>query len=130
MSKHSVYTLQISISIHKLNGTRCLFTRYQSFKGKKQTPFFYATRTFRDPGYSVVDIATGYGLDDRKSEFQSQYGQEFPLLQIGNGVHPTSDPLGTGGSFPGVKRPGREADHSLPARAAVKKTWIYTSTRP
>jgi hypothetical protein len=27
----------------------------------------------------------------------------------------------------GVKRPGREADHSPPTNAEVKKTWIYTS---
>jgi hypothetical protein len=31
---------------------------------------------------------------------------------------------------PGVKRPGREADHSPPTSAEVKKTWIYTSTPP
>jgi hypothetical protein len=30
----------------------------------------------------------------------------------------------------GVKRPGREADHSSPASAKVKKMWIYTSTLP
>jgi hypothetical protein len=29
---------------------------------------------------------------------------------------------------PGVKRPGREADHSPPSSAEVKKTWRYTST--
>jgi hypothetical protein len=28
----------------------------------------------------------------------------------------------------GVKRPGREADHSPPTSAKVKNTWIYTST--
>jgi hypothetical protein len=31
---------------------------------------------------------------------------------------------------PGVKRPGREADHSPPARAEVKKMWLYTSISP
>jgi hypothetical protein len=31
---------------------------------------------------------------------------------------------------PGVKRLGREADHSPSASANVKKTWIYTSTAP
>jgi hypothetical protein len=31
--------------------------------------------------------------------------------------------LGTRGSFPGVKRPGREADHSPPSSAAVKE-WV------
>jgi hypothetical protein len=38
--------------------------------------------------------------------------------------------MGTGGSSPGVKRPKREADHSPPTSAEVKKTWIYTSTPP
>jgi hypothetical protein len=42
----------------------------------------------------------------------------------------TSYPKGIGGSFPGVKRPGREADHSPPASTEVKKMWIYTSTPP
>jgi hypothetical protein len=32
--------------------------------------------------------------------------------------------------FPGIKRLGREADHSPPASAEVKKMWIYTSTPP
>jgi hypothetical protein len=32
--------------------------------------------------------------------------------------------------LPGIKRPGRETDHSPPASAEVKKTWIYTSTPP
>jgi hypothetical protein len=31
---------------------------------------------------------------------------------------------------PGVKRPEREAFHSPPASAEVKKMWIYTSTPP
>jgi hypothetical protein len=31
---------------------------------------------------------------------------------------------------PEVKRPGREADHSPPTSAEVKKMWIYTSTPP
>jgi hypothetical protein len=30
-----------------------------------------------------------------------------------------------GAVFPGLKRPGREADHSPPASAKVKKMWIY-----
>jgi hypothetical protein len=31
-----------------------------------------------------------------------------------------------GALFPGVKQQGREADHSPPASAEVKKMWIYT----
>jgi hypothetical protein len=30
----------------------------------------------------------------------------------------------------GVKRPRREADHSLPSTAEVKNAWSYTSTQP
>jgi hypothetical protein len=41
---------------------------------------------------------------------------------------PISYPMGIGGFSPGVKR--READHSSPASAEVKKKWIYTSTPP
>jgi hypothetical protein len=35
-----------------------------------------------------------------------------------------------GALFPGVKRPGREADHSPPASAEAKKNWIYTTSPP
>jgi hypothetical protein len=31
---------------------------------------------------------------------------------------------------PGVKRPGRDADHSPPSSAKVKNAWRYTSTSP
>jgi hypothetical protein len=34
-------------------------------------------------------------------------------IQTGSGGHPASCPMGTGDSFLGIKRPGREADHSL-----------------
>jgi hypothetical protein len=41
------------------------------------------------------------------------------------------DAIGMGGALsPGVKRPGREADHSSSASAKVKKMWIYTPTPP
>jgi hypothetical protein len=67
---------------------------------------------------SSVGIATGYGLDDQgEREFESRYRKKFSLLHI----------VQTG-SFPGVKRQGREADHSPLTSAEVKKMWIYTST--
>jgi hypothetical protein len=50
--------------------------------------------------------------------------------QTGSGVHSTSYKMGIGGSFPGVKRQEREADHSPRTSAEVKKTWVYTSTPP
>jgi hypothetical protein len=43
-------------------------------------------------------------------------------VQTGSGAHPASCTVGTGGSFPGGKaRPGRDADHSPPSSAEVKK---------
>jgi len=37
------------------------------------------------------------------------------------GSNPTSYPMGTMGSFPGVKGPGREANHSPPSSAQIKE---------
>jgi hypothetical protein len=49
----------------------------------------------------------------RRSEFESQWRQEFSLLhvvQTGSGAHPVSYPMGTGGSYPG----GKASIHPLP----------------
>jgi hypothetical protein len=74
-------------------------------------------------------IATGYGLNDRGVGIRVPVGCSLlHVVQTGSRAHPNSYPKGTGGSFPGVKQPGREADHSLPASGEVKKIWIYTST--
>jgi hypothetical protein len=64
-------------------------------------------------------------LDDRVSRVRFPAGAgNFSLhrrVQNGSGVHPASYPLGARGSFPGVKRLGREADHSPPFSADVKE---------
>jgi hypothetical protein len=52
------------------------------------------------------------------------------IVQTGSGVHLTSYKMGTGGSYPVVKRQAREADHSPQTNAEVKKMWIYISTPP
>jgi hypothetical protein len=45
-----------------------------------------------------------------------------PCVQTGSGAHLAYCTVGTGGSFPGRKaRPGRDADHSPPSNAEVKK---------
>jgi hypothetical protein len=41
-----------------------------------------------------------------------------------------SYPMGTGGSFPDVKRLGHEANHSPPSSAENRNAQIYTSTPP
>jgi hypothetical protein len=59
---------------------------------------------------SSVGIALGYGLDDRGSTVQFPAGAgNFSLhhrVQNGSGAHPASYPMGTRGSFPGVKAAG------------------------
>jgi hypothetical protein len=80
----------------------------------------YIGPTIHSSRDSVVGIATSYGLDDRGVEFESRYGEEFSLLQIvqtGSEVHPTSYPMGTGGSFqlvPTSRKCG--SIHPLPIR--------------
>jgi hypothetical protein len=66
---------------------------------------------------SSVGIATGYGLDGPGIE--SRWGVRFfAQVQTGPGAHPASCTMGTG-SFLGVKRPGRGADHPSPSSAEV-----------
>jgi hypothetical protein len=83
---------------------------------------------------SSVGIATGYGLDDQGGGSSSPGGVKnfhFSMssrLALGSTQPPIK--MGTGGSFPGVKRQGRGADHSPPTSAEVQKMWIYTSTPP
>jgi hypothetical protein len=43
----------------------------------------------------------------------------FAHVQTGPGAHPAFCTVGTG-SFPGVKRPGRDADHPPPSTAEVE----------
>jgi hypothetical protein len=70
-------------------------------------------------------IALGYGLDDRGSRVRfPAWAENFSLhhhVQNGFGAHPDSYPMGTVGSFSGVKWPGREADHSPPSSDEVKE---------
>jgi hypothetical protein len=71
------------------------------------------------------DSSVGIALDDRGSRvrFPARAGN-FSLhhrVQNGSGAHPASCPMGNRGSFPGVKHPGREADHMPPSSAEVKE---------
>jgi hypothetical protein len=55
----------------------------------------------------AIGCETGGEMElNEGSDFECRWGQEFLLLhvvQIGSGVHPTSYPMCTGGSFPGGK---------------------------
>jgi hypothetical protein len=58
--------------------------------------------------------------------------KNFLFMESRPAVGSTQPPIQwvPGALSPWVKRPGREADHSPPASAEVKKLWIYTSTPP
>jgi hypothetical protein len=71
-----------------------------------------------------VGIATGYGQEVRgsipgKGKIVFLSTASRPTL----GVHTPFS--GYGGSFPGVKRTGRNADHSPPSSADVKDGYIF-----
>jgi hypothetical protein len=71
----------------------------------------------------LVGIATGWTARVR---FPAVL--DFSLLhsvQIGSGANPSCYPMGTDGSFTGVKRQGREADLSPPTSAKVKSARMY-----
>jgi hypothetical protein len=77
-------------------------------------------------------IALGFGLDDRV--FESRQGLGIFLFTTASRptLGPTQPPIQwvPGTLSLGVKRPGREADHSTPSSANVKNAWSYTSTLP
>jgi hypothetical protein len=54
--------------------------------------------------------------------------KNFPLhvVQTSSEAHPVTYPMSIGGSFPGIKRKGREADHSPPSSAEVKNDGAVT----
>jgi hypothetical protein len=58
-------------------------------------------------------------------------GRYFSLphsVQISSRAHLVFYPAGARVVSPGVKRPGREANHLPPSSAEVKNAWSYTST--
>jgi hypothetical protein len=70
-------------------------------------------------GLKLVGIVTGWTACVR---FPA--GKNFFLLhsvQTGSGADPASYSIGTEALSPGIKWPGREADHSPPSSAKVKK---------
>jgi hypothetical protein len=88
--------------------------------------FRLSTILHSGPG-SSVGIATGYGLDGPGIEKKIPVGLRFfAQVQTSPGAHPASCTMCTG-SFPGVKWPGRGADHPPPPSVEVEHEYIYTS---
>jgi hypothetical protein len=82
---------------------------------------------------SSIGIALGYGLDDLGSRVRLPAGAgNFFTTASTTALEPTQPPIQwvPEALSLGVKRPGREADHSPPSSAEVKNVWRYTSTSP
>jgi hypothetical protein len=96
----------------------------------------YMPRTSHSP-CSSVGIALDNGPDDRGSRVRFSAGAgNFSLhhrVQNGSGAHPASYPMGTGALSLGIKRQGREADHSPPSSAEVEgwvKLYLHSPNTP
>jgi hypothetical protein len=76
---------------------------------------------------SAIGIEAGYGLDDPEVGVRVLVGS-----RISTSLGPTHPPVQwvSGALSLGVKQQEREADHSPPPSAEVKKSWIYISTPP
>jgi hypothetical protein len=80
---------------------------------------------------SSVGIVTGYGLDERGVDVRVPVGSRiFSPPRRPDRLWSPPIQWVTGAVCPEVKQPGREADHSPPTSAEVKKMRIYTSTPP
>ena len=80
---------------------------------------------------SSVGIATRYGIDDQRIESRWEARFSEPV-QTGPGAHPAFYRMGTG-SLPGVKRPGRGAEHPPSFNAEVKERveqYLYSPSGP
>jgi hypothetical protein len=69
------------------------------------------------------NLALGYGLDDRGSILGGCWEFFSNITASRTALGPTQPPIQwvPGGLSLGVKRPGREADHSPPSTAEVKR---------
>jgi hypothetical protein len=67
----------------------------------------------------------GYGLDDQGFDYRQGLGISLFTTASRPALGPTQPPIQwvPGDLALGVKRPGREADHSLPSSAEVENAW-------
>jgi hypothetical protein len=72
--------------------------------------------------FSIVTSLKG-GRSGFRTSAEARDFSLFQNVQTGSGAHKISSLVDTGGYFPGVKRQGRDVDHSLPSSASVKSEW-------
>jgi hypothetical protein len=95
--------------------------RCSSLNSTDQVSHPYKTTGRSRVAQSVQCLTTDW-TDCVRSPTKAEDFSSNLCFQTGSGAHPVSCTMGTGGSFPGGKgRPGRDADHSPPSSADVKK---------
>jgi hypothetical protein len=79
---------------------------------------------------SAVGIATSYWLDDWRVGVRVPVGARIFSTSFRPALGSTQPPIQwvPGALSPGVRRPGRETNHSPATSAEVKKTWVYIFT--
>jgi hypothetical protein len=94
----------------------------------------YVSLPYTDSWDSAVGIVTRYGAGQPRGQSSSLGGgKNFHFYMSSElALGPTQPPMQwvAGVLPPGVKWLRREADHSPPTSAEVKKTWVYISTPP
>jgi hypothetical protein len=92
----------------------------------------FACLSFCESRHSSVGIVTDYGLEDWMIGVRIPAGAENFLFDTVSrpALGPTQPPIQwvQVALFLGIKRPGREADHSPPSSAEVNECVEYTST--
>jgi hypothetical protein len=90
-------------------------------------PLYLCTPLHQGDGIEIT-----YGFDDRGVRVGVPVGVKNFLFSRSSrpALRSPQSPIQwvPGSLSPGVKRKGREVDHSPPSSAEVKKMWIYTST--
>jgi hypothetical protein len=112
-------------STNAANACTVLASRLGNASPKQNDMLFTAhsvpLSTCRENPTSLGSIHVSLWLRAGRSGDQIPVGARFfAHVQTGPGAHPASCTMGNG-SFPGVKRPGRGADHPFPSSAEVKK---------
>ena len=90
------------------------------FQFKFSAKYFNLVSLYKGCWDSAFSMATQYGLDHPRIEFQ--WRQDFSC-------HPASCTMGTG-SFQGVKWRKRGADHPPPCSVGLQMGWSYTFPSP